>query len=731
VLAADRLEYVNPEFTEIFGYTLADVPDKATLLGKVCTNDRWKENLAAKWSRGGPDANNGKDVKPMIMPVRCKDGRYKVVSFRAVSLEDAKQILTFEDITTETIAQNRITQAKREWEKTFDAVPDLIMILDNDCRIVRVNRAMAAKVGLEPAQVIGRKCYELVHGQAAPFEKCPHTRVLADGQEHTCEMAERSLGGAFDVSVSPLYDARGVLQGTVHVARDITARKQAEEALVQSEERYRQLFEISPYPMLVHREGKILLANAAAATVYGVQCREDLIGKVVFDLVHNEFQSRLAELSCEGKETSVPAPFVEIGVMRPDGTVGYVETTAVPTRYEGEPAVLYVGQDLTARKRAEESLLRAERLKAVGELASGVAHNFNNLLQVIMTGAQLASLQMEKLGEAREKLDQILETSRLGAETVQRLQEFAQVRQENANTGREEIVDLSHVAQRAIEMSEPWWKTSPEKEGIKIALHTDLEPDCLIKGREGELFEVVLNLVKNASEALPHGGQIEIITRIEDDQVVLKVRDTGVGIAQKSFGKIFEPFWTSKGFQATGMGLASSLGIVKRNGGNITVHSETEAGSTFTVTLPLAHKVQTPKEVVKSPEMERRLSILAIDDTEPVVSLLKDALSEFGQSVTTALSGEEGVELFKNNPFDLVICDLAMPGMTGRRVAEAIKDICRQRGVSKVPFILLTGWGVQPDEQSKLAEAGIDGIIEKPIDFNGLISTIQSLSQHS
>ena len=235
--------------------------------------------------------------------------------------------------------------------------------------------------------------------------------------------------------------------------------------------------------------------------------------------------------------------------MRPDGTVGYVETTAVPTRYEGEPAVLYVGQDLTARKRAEESLLRAERLKAVGELASGVAHNFNNLLQVIMTGAQLASLQMEKLGEAREKLDQILETSRLGAETVQRLQEFAQVRQENANTGRERRSWTSPMwPKRAIEMSEPWWKTSPEKEGIKIALHTSLEPDCLVKGREGELFEVVLNLVKNASEALPHGGQIEIVTRIEDDHVVLKVRDTGVGIAQESFGKIFEPFLDEQRF---------------------------------------------------------------------------------------------------------------------------------------------------------------------------------------
>lgn len=728
VLAAETLEYVNPEFTEIFGYTLADVPDKSTLLGKVCTNDRWRENLAAKWSTGGPDGTNGKDLKPMIMPVRCKDGRNKVVSFRAVSLEDGKQILTFEDITAETIAQNRITQAKREWEKTFDAVPDLIMIVDNDHRVIRVNRAMAAKVGLEPAQVIGRSCFDLVHGRTSPSPECPHAQVLADGQEHTSEMMAPSLGGVYDVSVSPLYDARGVMQGTVHVARDVTARKQAEEALVQSEERYRQLFEISPYPMLVHREGKILLANAAAATVYGVHAREELIGKEVSDLVHSDFQARLADLACEGTESPVPAPFVEIGVVRPDGSMGYLETTAVPTKYEGEPAVLYVGQDLTERKRAEESLLRAERLKAVGELASGVAHNFNNLLQVIMTGAQLASLQMEKLGEAKDKLNQILETSRLGAETVQRLQEFAQVRHEKAHNGREEIVDLTHVTQRAIEMSEPWWKTSPEKEGIKIALHSDLEPNCFVKGREGELFEVVLNLVKNAAEALPQGGEIEITTKIEDDRVVLNVRDNGMGIAEESFGRIFEPFWTSKGFQATGMGLASSLGIVKRNGGDITVHSETHAGSTFTVILPLAADGEPPKEIVEPPVIDRKLSILAIDDTEPVVALLKDALTEFGQSVSTASSGEEGIEIFRNTPVDLVICDLAMPGMTGWSVAAAMQGICRERGVPKIPFILLTGWGVQFDEQSKLDQSGVDGIIEKPIDIKQLMTVIHQIA---
>jgi PAS domain S-box-containing protein len=583
---------------------------------------------------------------------------------------------------------------------------------------------MAAKAGVHPAELIGRKCHEIVQGRDAPAENCPHTSVLETGQDYTCEMAAPSLGGVFDVSVSPLYDARGVLQGTVHVARDITTRKQVEEALVQSERRYRQLFEISPYPMLVQREGKILLANAAAATAYGVASRDDLIGRLFSDLVHEDFQSRLADLLCEGEETAEPPRFVEIGIVRPDGNTAYVEITAVPTRYEGEPAVLCVGQDLTARKRAEESLLKAERLKAVGELASGVAHNFNNLLQVIMTGAQLATLQLEKLGETKEKLDQILETSRLGAETVQRLQEFAQVRQEKASTGKEEVVDLTHVTHRAVEISEPWWKTSPEKEGLKIGLTSKLVPGCFVKGREGELFEVVLNLVKNAAEALPNGGEIAIFTRIDGDRVILEIHDNGIGIAEESFGKIFEPFWTSKGFQATGMGLASSLGIIKRNGGDIRVESRKNEGSTFTVTLPLAHEMETRKEVIESPEIKRRLNILAIDDTEPVVSLLKDALGEYGQTVTTALSGVEGIEIFKNNPVDLVICDLAMPGMSGWRVAEAMQEICRERGIAKIPFLLLTGWGVQLEEQSKLAAVGVDGIIEKPIDIERLMITI-------
>ncbi len=383
--------------------------------------------------------------------------------------------------------------------------------------------------------------------------------------------------------------------------------------------------------------------------------------------------------------------------------------------------------EIAERKKVQEALLQAERLKAVGELASGVSHNFNNLLQIIQGNAHLALAGLER-GERegiKSNLAEIIHTSDLASGTIRRLQDFARAKPATAPS-EGKVFDFSQMVKQASEMTKIWWKTVPEKAGIVVRLVHNLAPDCKVKGREHELFEVAVNLIKNAAEALPGGGEICVDTFIENGHVVLRVRDTGVGISPENINKLFEPFFSTKDVHSAGMGLASSYGIVKSHGGTISVKSNPGQGATFSVLLPQAQgRAQNLRARPK--EFERRLHILLIDDMQPVTALLSSGLTEYGQTVTTALSGEQGLRLFEQDPAQVVICDLGMPGMNGWDVGEALIALCRERSIPKPPFVILTGWSDQAEEEDKINRSGVDAVIQKPVDMPELLQLVQEL----
>jgi CheY-like chemotaxis protein len=359
-----------------------------------------------------------------------------------------------------------------------------------------------------------------------------------------------------------------------------------------------------------------------------------------------------------------------------------------------------------------------------------VAHNFNNLLQIVMGAAQLASLNLDRGNDSnvRKQLEHILESCRFGAETVKRLQSFANIRSDEGSTGND-VFDLAALVREAAEMTKPWWKTAPEREGISVGLHLDLVDGCWIKGKPNELFEVVVNLIKNAAEALPEGGDIDVTTSVVSGQVVLTVRDTGVGLDPESAARVFDPFWTTKGLNGTGMGLAASYGIISRHSGKISVQGAEGQGSTFSVTVPWAGESQG--DIGRHPEgSDLRLRILVIDDAESTVNILKEGLEHHGQTVFTALSGYEGLEVFGREPVDVVICDLGMPELSGWQVGRAVRHISQETGRGTTPFILLTGWGDQFDG-GKISESGVDAVIQKPIDFDGLMQVIRDVLEKS
>jgi two-component system, cell cycle sensor histidine kinase and response regulator CckA len=516
------------------------------------------------------------------------------------------------------------------------------------------------------------------------------------------------------------------------IARDITDRKKSEEALRQSEEKYRSIIEeIEEGYYEVDLAGNMLFFNDSLCAILGYT-RGELSGMNSRQFMDEPNAKNIYDTFNMIYRTGKPSGMFSWELLTKDGSARSIEASASLVRdVHGKPCGFRgICRDVTERKRAEQLLLRSERLNAVGELATGVAHNFNNLLQIITGLGDIISVYIAqgKPAAAEEHVQHILNACRMGAETVKRLQNFARIRSSAAPCERA-IFDLSHTIQQALDVTEIWWKTVPEKQGITIAVESCLDPGCWVDGRENELFEVAVNLIKNAVEALPEGGNISVQARVDHDDVILRLTDTGTGICQEHVGRIFEPFFTTKGFQSSGMGLASTYGIVSQHNGEVGVETRPGMGTSFTVRLPFVRH-QPHKEIPSCPAItDVKARILVIDDIEDVVTMLSEGLTELGQCVLTARSGREALSVFSENSVDLVICDLGMPGMNGWDVAAAIKGLCQERQVPKPPLVLLTGWGGQQAEAETIFRSGVDAVVEKPVNITHLIEIIRHLLQ--
>jgi len=375
-------------------------------------------------------------------------------------------------------------------------------------------------------------------------------------------------------------------------------------------------------------------------------------------------------------------------------------------------------QTLQELKHAQDQIVQAEKLRAMGEMASGVAHDFNNVLAVILGNIQLLLHQLDRLSheEIREGLKVVERSSKDGAETVRRIQEFTGMRRDK------EFVSLSlnEIVTEVVNITQPRWRDQTQKKGIQIELTTQLGDIPLIMGNPHELREVLTNIFFNAVDAMPKGGRLTIATELQtEDWVEVRISDTGIGMIEKVKKRVFDPFFTTKGVTNSGLGMSVSYGIIKRHGGEILIESEPEKGTTFIIHLPKGYEVEETfvKEVTPIKEA-RQARILVIDDEDTVRDILSRILETKGHQVVVASNGEEGIEQFKSEPFDIVFTDLGMPKLSGWDVGKTIKEID-----PKVPIAMITGWGVELDRE-KMSESGIDLIVSKPFNFDQVIQLV-------
>jgi signal transduction histidine kinase/DNA-binding response OmpR family regulator len=371
-------------------------------------------------------------------------------------------------------------------------------------------------------------------------------------------------------------------------------------------------------------------------------------------------------------------------------------------------------------KATQEQLVVSERIKAVGQMAAGVAHDFNNALSVILARAEFilknvvnGTLDREK---TRSDLETIIKTALQGAETIKRIQDYTRIRQD-APRGP---VDINAAIKDAVEITRPKWKQEAEAKGRHIEMKTNLGDVPEVTGNVYELTQVMENLVFNAIDAMPKGGTISFTTRTENDSVILEVTDTGTGMDEMTRKRIFEPFFTTK---ETGQGLGTSIiyGIIARHRGTIDVRSAPHQGTMFTIRLPrfVPGSFDTKRPAgATSKKTPMAARILLVDDEDAVRAVYEEALIGAGHQVDAVSGGEEALSIFEKGKFDLVITDLSMDGMSGFDVSKEVK-----KRDPAVPVVLLSGWAIEQQED-EVRQAGIDSILIKPCRIDALRSEV-------
>src|SRR5215213_2010270 len=378
----------------------------------------------------------------------------------------------------------------------------------------------------------------------------------------------------------------------------------------------------------------------------------------------------------------------------------------------------------TRHEAQREQEIHAQKMAALGELSFGVAHNVNNTLTGILGRAQLILRNSNDKAKIEAGLELIIKSAEDGAHIIRRIQDFARQR-----PSREfETIAVGELLKDACEMTRPRWETRSEFAPIRFALHADCKAH--IQGDAVELREVLVNMIYNAVDAMPSGGEVRVSTQESRDRIVVHITDTGTGMGSDVKQRLFDPFFTTKGKAGTGMGLAVSFGIIRRHEGSIEVDSEPGRGTTFKISLPKvtqdapAAQTDLPSEVTVSTS-EDKVRVLVVDDETHVREVLIEALEAEGCEVVSAQSGEIALALFdqNNGKFDGIFTDIGMPDMTGWELVSEI----RQRSKS-MPIAIISGWADAISLETKNAVKA-DWVVAKPFDIDRISKIAQEIAQ--
>lgn len=703
------------------------------------------------------------------------------VSERTAQLAQANQTLT-QEIAQRLEAERTLGSSRQLLQTIIDNTPAIIFAKDLRFRYLLLNRCFEDAFGVKSENTLGRTDYDFFPKENAHVYRAMDERVLALDRPLAEEEIGVLVDGPhiFLSMKAPLRDASGNTLGLVGIATDITERKQAERRLqehlehmslldrttraIAERQDLRSIFQVTIRSLEDHLRvdlGCIALYEPAsrhfAVSCIGVKSHAlalelalteqaqigidqnglgvCLQGKLIYepDISKSTFPlpARLARaglrslaiapLSVERK------PFAVLLVARREpasfssSDCEFLGQLSEHLALAAHQAQLYsaLQQAYEDLRQTQQTVMQQERLRALGQMASGIAHDINNALSPASLYAQTLLDRDTSLGnEARDKITVIQRAIDDVGRTVARMRMFYRPGEPESELTR---TDVNALLKQVLDLTRARWSDMPQEQGMVIHLKTELAAILpAIKGAEHEIRDALTNLIFNAVDAMPAGGTLTVRTRVVGDdkssdnaqRVLVEVSDTGVGMSEEVRGRCLEPFFTTKGERGTGLGLAMVYGMAQRHGGNLEIDSEPGKGTTVRLHFPvpaaglaeqpaIADRVLTP------------LRILLVDDDPLILQSLKDVLQSDGHIVSTVDGGQKGIDEFfaareRGAPYEIVVTDLGMPEVDGRTLAAAIHT-----AGDPTPVILLTGWGQRIQGERDLSHS-VDRILSKP-----------------
>jgi two-component system cell cycle sensor histidine kinase/response regulator CckA len=627
-------------------------------------------------------------------------------------------------------AEEKIKRTYAELDQIFNAAADGMCIISKESTILRVNEALCTIFGLNRDEVVGKNCFEVFH-HLCSSSHCPLSLILngKEDVEHDVEV-EHSDGRRISciLTAIPFRAIDGKVIGIVEYFKDITERKQAEELLRESEEKYSTLIEQAKDGVVVVQDGVFKFINKAIEDMTGYTM-EEMMEKPFLDIIADEskdFVAQMYKLRMSGKD--VPS-FYEIKVKSKDGTIKDLELSCRIITYHGKPATMSIVRDISERKKMEKEIQKIQRLEAVGILAGGIAHDFGNLLTVIIGNLSL----METYGKDERNTAEVVEVfeatkiaARRAKTLTQQLLTFAK-----GGTPVKKVVSIAKLVKDTVSFA---LSGSPVRCEFFI-------PDGLWRAEvdEGQISQIINNVIINAVQAMPEGGIIRICAENvtvkpedglplrEGEYIKLSIQDQGVGIPEKYLQKVFDPYFSTKS-TGSGLGLAITYSIVKKHEGHITVESQAGIGTTFHIYLPASQKEsflfeRNAQEILHSGKGK----ILCMDDQQHITQMLARMLIHLGYEVESASEGNEAIELYESakkagHPFDAVILDLTIPGgIGGKEVVQKLREIDPE-----VKAIVSSGYSSDPI-LSEHERYGFKGAVAKPYEIRELSNILNKV----
>jgi PAS domain S-box-containing protein len=522
-----------------------------------------------------------------------------------------------------------------------------------------------------------------------------------------------------------------------HVQYTVNKRKAADDALRESEEKYRTILEsIEEGCFETDLDGNLTFFSNPFLKILGYP-RDELLGANTATYTSPDTAANMERIIRQLRENGIPQNVTDYDVIRKDGTSFSLELSVSLMKDQDGLPLGYRGvlRDVSERKKSEEEkrkletqLQQAQKMESIGTLAGGIAHDFNNILMGIQGNASLMLLKIESDHPNYEKIKNIEQYVQNGTELTKQLLGFARrgkylIRATDLN----DIIDKSSAL---------FGRTKKE-----IRVHTDLAEELwTAEVDRGQIEQVLLNLYVNAWQAMTNGGDLYLQTenvildysyvkpyKVEPGRYVkISVSDTGVGIDKETQERIFEPFFTTKEMgRGTGLGLASVYGIIKSHGGYINVYSEKEKGTVFTIYLPASEKTVPAEEAesLTAPIVKGSGTILLIDDEKMILDVGIELLEELGYTVKSAMSGQEAIDIFEKeqDQIDLIIMDMIMPGMGGGETFDRLKAVDPNTKV-----LLSSGYSIN-GQATNILRRGCDGFIQKPFNMNQLAEKLQKI----